>query len=146
MSFVNFNPKPGTRPKGGSPQDKSKIEAEPRQGVLMSLNQEKRLQPRTAVNWPCIVLIPQEFIAGEVMNISASGAFIHCLAAPSNEESFRLLINVLPEMKTLLANAVLVRSTISSCHDDLSSCGVGVRFTEAFGGDQEFFPDANLFA
>ena len=79
------------------------------------------------------------------MNISASGAFIHCLAAPSNEESFRLLINVLPEMKTMLANAVLVRSTLSSCHDDLSSCGIGVRFTEEFAGYQEFFPDANLF-
>jgi hypothetical protein len=111
----------------------------------MSLNQEKRLQPRTAVNWPCIMLIPQKFIAGEVMNISTSGAFIHCLAAPSNQESFRLLINVLPEMKTFLANAVLVRSNISNCHEDLSSCGIGVRFTEAFGGDQEFFPDANIF-
>jgi hypothetical protein len=91
------------------------------------------------------VFIPQEFIAGEVMNISASGAFIHCLAAPSNEESFRLLINVLPEMKTLLANAVLVRSTVSNCHDDLSSCGIGVRFTKEFAGDQEFFSDANSF-
>jgi len=111
----------------------------------MSLNQEKRLQSRTAVNWPCIMLIPQKFIAGEVMNISTSGAFIHCLAAPSNEESFRLLINVLPEVKTLLANAVLARSNISNCHEDLSSCGIGVRFTEAFGGDQEFFPDANMF-
>ena len=111
----------------------------------MSLNHEKRLQPRTAVNWPCMVLSPQKCIAGEVMNISASGAFIHCLAAPSNEESFRLLINVLPEMRTMSANAVLVRSTVSSCHDDLSSCGIGVRFTEAFGGDQEFFPNANVF-
>ena len=111
----------------------------------MSLNQEKRLQPRTAVNWPCIMLIPQKFIAGEVMNISASGAFIHCLAAPRNEESFRLLINVLPEMKTMLVQAVLVRSTLSSCHDDLSSCGIGVRFTEAFASDQESFPRANIF-
>jgi hypothetical protein len=111
----------------------------------MSLNQEKRLQPRTAVNWPCIMLIPQKFIAGEVMNISASGAFIHCLAAPRNEESFRLLMNVLPEMKTVLVKAMLVRSTLSSCHDDLSSCGIGVRFTEAFAGDQESFPNTNVF-
>ena len=105
----------------------------------MSLDQEKRLQPRTPVNWPCIMLIPQKFIAGEVMNISTSGAFIHCLAAPSHEESFRLLINVFPEKKILLANAVTVRSTISSCHDDLSSCGIGVKFAEAFGGGREFF-------
>jgi hypothetical protein len=85
------------------------------------------------------MLIPQKFIAGEVMNISASGAFIHCLAAPRNEESFRLLVNVLPEMKTFLADVVLVRSNISSCHDDLSSCGIGVRFTEAFGNGRDFF-------
>ena len=111
----------------------------------MSLDQEKRQQPRTPVNWPCIMLIPQKFIAGEVMNISASGAFIHCLIAPGHEESFRLLINVLPEMKTFLADVVLVRSTISSCHDDLSSCGIGVRFTEALGSDQELFPNANIF-
>ena len=111
----------------------------------MSLNQEKRLQPRTAVNWHCILVISQKFIAGEVMNISASGAFIHCLAAPRNEESFGLLINVLPEMKTMLLKAVLVRSTLSSCHDDLSSCVIGARFTEASAGDQEFFSDANLF-
>jgi len=111
----------------------------------MSLNQEKRQQPRTKVNWPCIVLIPRKFIAGEITNISTSGAFIHCLTAPGHEESFRLLINLLPEEKTMLANAVLVRSTISNCHDDLSSCGIGVRFTEAFGMDQELFPRANIF-
>ena len=111
----------------------------------MSLNQEKRQQPRTIVDWPCIMLIPQKFIAGEVTNISTSGAFIHCLAAPGHEESFRLLINVLPEKKTMLADAVLVRSNISNCHDDLSSCGIGVRFTEAFGSDQELFPNADIF-
>lgn len=106
------------------------------------MEQERRQYLRAPVDWPSILLTPQRFIGGETKNISPKGAFIHCLTDPGLDEPFRIVIKAPSRKQFLLVTAETAWSNISGCDDDLSSRGIGVRFTKVFSDDKRFLSNA----
>ena len=103
---------------------------------MMNLN-DRRSHPRTAVDWPAMVITAEGCIGGEVKNISPTGAFIHCFTEPEQHNPLRLVFRDPIRKKLLLITAELAWSNIANC-DDIGSCGIGVEFTKNFTYDHLF--------
>ena len=103
----------------------------------MITKDERRTHPRTAVDWPAMIVTQEACIGGETRNISQTGAFIHCLTEPENGKQLRLVFRDPLRHKWVLVAAELAWSNISSC-DDIGSCGIGVRFKRVFDHDHLF--------
>jgi hypothetical protein len=103
---------------------------------MMNLD-DRRSHPRTAVDWPAMVISAEGCIGGEVKNISPTGAFIHCFTEPEQQNSLRLVFRDPQRKKLFLITAELAWSNIASC-DDIGSCGIGVQFTKIFTDDHLF--------
>jgi hypothetical protein len=99
--------------------------------------QDRRSHPRTAVDWPAMVLTSETCIGGEIKNISLSGAFIHCFSAPQHGQKIRLVFRDTERNKLLAVVAELAWSNILD-YDDISACGIGVQFKEVFSYEQLF--------
>ena len=98
---------------------------------------DRRSFPRTAVDWPAMIVTPEACIGGETKNISPTGAFIHCLTEPEKDTPLRLVFKDPLQQKWVMVAAELAWSNISNC-DDIWSCGIGVRFTRVFSNDHLF--------
>jgi len=103
----------------------------------MSSMKDRRSHPRTAVDWPAMVLTSEACIGGEIKNISPSGAFIHCFTAPEHGQEIRLVFRDILRQKLVVVTAELAWSNILDC-DDISSSGIGLQFKEIFNYDQLF--------
>jgi hypothetical protein len=103
----------------------------------MMSTDERRTYPRTAVDWPAMIVTQEACIGGETRNISPTGAFIHCLKEPENDRPLRLVFRDPLRHKWVLVTAELAWSNISNC-EDIGSCGIGVRFTRVVGHDHLF--------
>ena len=99
---------------------------------------ERRHSPRIEVNWPVIVITTQRYIGGEAKSISINGAFVHCLTDPGQSEPFRLAIKAPSREKLLMLTAEAVWSDVRDYADDVSSSGIGVRFTDFMGDSRQF--------
>ena len=94
---------------------------------------EKRRFPRIPVNWPVMVLTSKSSITAETKNISIDGAFIDCLADLREEESFRIAIKAPTRERSLLVTAEVAWANLNEGSDDLTTRGLGVRFTGVIG-------------
>lgn len=103
---------------------------------MLSLK-DRRLHPRSTVDWPAMVITPETCIGGEIKNISPSGAFIHCFTEPGPGQQLRLVFRDPLRKRLLVVKAELAWSNITDC-DEISSSGIGVQFTEIFSYDQLF--------
>jgi hypothetical protein len=99
---------------------------------------DRRSHPRTAVDWPAMVITSEGCIGGEVKNISSTGAFIHCFTEPEQHNPLRLVFRDPLRKKLFLITAEMAWSNIANC-DDIGSCGIGVQFTRIFSDDHLFF-------
>ena len=89
---------------------------------------ENRMFPRVNVRWPVVVRTAQSSIEGITLNLSPSGVFVRCKNPLSLNEVFDMSISI-PEAKgSLIAEAEVVWSNIYGPDDDISPCGMGVRF------------------
>lgn len=103
----------------------------------MNAMKDRRIHPRTSVDWPAMVITPGACIGGEIKNISPSGAFIHCFTEPEQGRPLRLVFRDPVRKKLLLVTAELAWSNIEDC-DDIGSSGIGIQFTETFSYDRLF--------
>lgn len=73
---------------------------------------------------------PKEVIRGEKRNISLVGAFIHCHTDLEGDQPVSIAIKTPFGAQVLFMKAERVWSNIPACEDDLTLCGVGVRFSQ----------------
>ncbi|MGD8917071.1 MAG: PilZ domain-containing protein [Syntrophobacterales bacterium] len=105
--------------------------------LLMGAMKDRRSHPRTAVDWPAMVITPGACIGGEIKNLSASGAFFHCFTEPDRGQPLRLVFRDPNRKKLLVVTAELAWSNIANT-DDISSCGIGIQFTNTLSYEQLF--------
>ena len=105
--------------------------------LLMGAMKDRRLQPRTAVDWPAMVITPGACIGGEIKNLSPSGAFFHCFTEPERDQPLRLVFRDPLRKKLVVVTAELAWSNIANS-DDISSCGIGIAFSNTLSYEQFF--------
>ena len=98
---------------------------------------ERRSYPRTAVDWPAMVITPGACIGGEIKNLSPSGAFFHCFTEPEGGQPLRLVFRDPLRKKLMMVPAELAWSNITNS-DDITSCGIGIEFTNPLSYEQFF--------
>lgn len=104
----------------------------------MGAMKDRRSHPRTAVDWPAMVITPGACIGGEIRNLSPSGAFFHCFTEPERGRPLRLVFRDPIRKKLIVVTAELAWSNITNS-DDISSCGIGIQFTNTISYEQLFF-------
>ena len=96
---------------------------------------ERRSYPRTAVDWPAMIISPGVCIGGEIKNLSASGAFFHCFTEPERDQPLRLVFRDPLRQKLIVVTAELAWSNIANS-DDIISCGIGIEFSNPLSYEQ----------
>jgi len=102
----------------------------------MPSERDRRCYPRTAVDWPVVVLTKQGFTVGEAMNVSASGALIRSpepLVAKEKSRIFMVPPNRLAFRVTF--EVAWVKATHSS--RKLPNYLIGIQFNRLLDGDCE---------
>lgn len=89
--------------------------------------EERRISSRTSADWAVKIITPGSSMAGEVRNVSSTGAFIVCEKPLRVKEKCRLIME-LPKGRTAQIDAEVVWSTPSGKDDALEPEGMGVRF------------------
>jgi hypothetical protein len=96
--------------------------------LIIGAMKDRRSHPRTAVDWPAMVITPGACIGGEIKNLSPSGAFFHCFTEPDRDQPLRLVFRDPLRKRLVVVTAELAWSNIEN-PDDISSCGIGIEFT-----------------
>ena len=102
----------------------------------MALGVEKRLHPRIPVNWPSMMVTATGSIEGEIINISAGGAFIRYSEEADLNGDLQIVLKPSQQRsipvtgrKVWSGNFNFDRKTVFS--------GVGVQFTDISPEDKE---------
>lgn len=103
----------------------------------MGAMKDRRSHPRTAVDWPAMVITPGVCIGGEIKNLSPSGAFFHCFTEPELSHPLRLVFRNPLHKKLMVISAELAWSNIENS-DDISSCGIGIEFISTLSYERLF--------
>jgi PilZ domain len=103
----------------------------------MRSEKERRRYPRTAVDWPVVLLTKHGFTVGEAKNVSDSGALIRSpepLAAKEKSRIFMVPPNRLAFRATFKVAWV---KAIHSSHK-IPNYLIGIRFNGLLDGDRRF--------
>ena len=98
---------------------------------------ERRQHPRAVVTWPVIIKSTRGFMSGETKDVSHGGAFIRCREPLKPKEVLEVSISVSLLCPRVQVTAEVMWSNFSTSDDDGSPRGMGVRFTNIDGTDQE---------
>jgi hypothetical protein len=106
--------------------------------VNMYFQREKRQHPRTKVALPVIIETAHGFMEGQILDISASGAFVLCSNLPNPTNKFFMAIANIPQLTLhILVGAELIRTNTFGPDGDFISQGMGVRFTKISTEDRK---------
>ena len=98
---------------------------------------ERRQHPRAVVSWPVIIKSSRGLMAGETKDVSYSGAFIRCREPLKPKEVLEVSISVSLLCPRVQVTAQVMWSNSSAPDDELAPRGMGIRFTNIAGTDQE---------
>ena len=96
---------------------------------------ERRLQPRSRVNWAATVESRQGPVAAETWNISLEGLFLKYEERPDLGDSFRVILHP-PEDRSILATCEKVWCRNVSVNGKITYTGMGARIVEMSGEDK----------
>jgi hypothetical protein len=105
--------------------------------LLKGAMKDRRSHPRTAVDWPAMLITPGACIGGELKNLSPSGAFFHCFTKPEEGQPLRLVFRDPLRKKLIVVTAELAWSNIANS-DDIISCGIGIEFNNPLSYEHLF--------
>jgi c-di-GMP-binding flagellar brake protein YcgR len=103
----------------------------------MQEGRERRQHPRATVSWPVIIRSSRGFMSGETKDISYGGAFIRCREPLKPNEVLEVSISVSLLCPRVQVTAEVMWSNSTAPDDELTPRGMGVRFTNIAGTDQE---------
>jgi hypothetical protein len=103
----------------------------------MPSEKERRRHPRTAVDWPVVLLTKHGFTVGEAMNVSDSGALIRSPAPLDAKEKSRIFM-VPPNRLAFRVTfkVAWVKATHSS--RKIPNYLIGIKFNSLLDGDRQF--------
>ena len=105
----------------------------------MSSQNEKRQHPRTKVALPVIIETAHEFMDGQILDISASSAFVLCRNFPELTNKFYMAIANVPQLsRHVPVGAELIRTNTFGPDGHFTSQGMGVRFTNISTKDRKY--------
>ena len=105
----------------------------------MSFQNEKRQHPRTKVVLPVIIETAHGFTDGQILDISASGAFVLCRNSLKPTNKFYMAIADVPQLnRHLPVGAELIRTNTSGPDGHFTSHCMGVRFTNISTEDRKY--------
>lgn len=90
------------------------------------MDEEKRIYPRTQVQWSVSGMTNSGMIQGETQNISLNGAFICCKKVLSPNEILLLTVN--GPSGPLQVISRVVWSKLHGCDGEANTSGFGVKF------------------
>jgi len=104
----------------------------------MSSQSEKRQHPRTKVAFPVIIETAHGFMDGQILDISASGAFVLCRNSLKLTNKFYMAIANVPQLsRHVPVGAELIRTNTFGPDGHVTSQGMGVRFTNISTEDRK---------
>ena len=98
---------------------------------------DRRQHPRALVSWPVIIKSTRGFMSGETKDVSHGGAFIRCREPLKPNEVLEVSISVSLLCPRVQATAEVMWSNFSTSDNEGRPRGMGVRFTNIDGTDQE---------
>ena len=105
----------------------------------MSFQNEKRQHPRAKVALPVIIETSHGFTDGQILDISASGAFVLCRNSLKPTNKFYMAIADVPQLnRHLPVGAELIRTNTFGPDGHFTSQGMGVRFTNISAEDRKY--------
>ena len=105
----------------------------------MSFQNEKRQHPRTKVAFPVIIETAHGFTDGQILDISASGAFVLCRNLPKLANKFYMAIANVPQLsRHVPVGAELIRTNTFGPDGHFTSQGMGVRFNNISTEDRKY--------
>ena len=105
----------------------------------MSSQNEKRQHPRTKVALPVIIETAHGFMDGQILDISASGAFVLCRNFLKLTNKFYMAIANVPQLsRHLPVGAELIRTNTFGPDGHFTSQGMGVRFNNISTEDRKY--------
>ena len=90
------------------------------------MDNEKRIYPRTEVNWSVSGITNSGMMQGETQNISLNGAFICCEKVLRPNDVLLLTVNGPSGPMQVIARVVW--SNLRACDAKASTSGIGVKF------------------
>ena len=105
--------------------------------MTMQDGRERRQHPRAMVSWPVIIKSTRGFMSGETKDVSHGGAFIRCREPLKPNEVLEVSISVSLLCPRVQATAEVMWSNFSASDNEGRPRGMGVRFTNIDGTDQE---------
>ena len=106
----------------------------------MPIIKERRKDLRVALDWSAVLLKGDRVREATLTNISATGALLFSDEPLLPKESFKVFI-IAPEHRPLKLNFEVAWLGVDCSQDNLSSCGMGIRFTEVSSTDRQFLCD-----
>jgi Tfp pilus assembly protein PilZ len=105
----------------------------------MSFQNEKRQHPRTKVAFPVIIETSHGFTDGQIVDISAGGAFLLCRNSFKLTNKIYMAIANVPQLsRHLPVGAELIRTNTFGSDDHFICKGVGVRFIRISTEDRKY--------
>ena len=98
---------------------------------------DRRQHPRAIVSCPVIIMSTRGLMSGETRDVSYGGAFIRCREPLKPKEVLEVSISVSLLCPRVQVTAEVMWSNFSASDDQLRPRGMGVRFTNIAGTDQE---------
>ena len=105
--------------------------------MAMQDGRERRQHPRAMVSWPVIIKSTRGFMSGETKDVSHGGAFILCREPLKPKEVLEVSISVSLLCPRVQATVEVMWSNFSASDNEGNPRGMGVRFTNIDGTDQE---------
>ena len=102
---------------------------------------ENRKHLRVPVDWPVVILDGTGACNARLKDISANGAFV--VSDIPIQPRKQLTLFIIPDNhRTIRAMSEVVRLHINCSHNNLSSCGIGMRFTRVSSADRQTLKNA----
>jgi hypothetical protein len=103
----------------------------------MPSEKERRRYPRTAVDWPVVLLTKHGFTVGQAMNVSDSGALIRSPAPLAAKEKSRIFM--VPPNR-LAFRVTFKVAWVKAIHSSRKAPNylIGIRFNRLLDGDRQF--------
>ena len=95
------------------------------------MSAERRKYARANINWPIVMETDERFVYGNMLDVSASGAFIRCGRPLGILEAARMVIvDVNLQGDSIVLKARVMWSRVSGPDNELTPHGMGVQFTK----------------
>ena len=109
--------------------------------MRLASSHQKRVHPRSEVEWPVIMMTPEGDLNGTIENISLGGAYIRCETMLIKNDLFLICILAQDREGSWLGAEVIWIDFPLNTDTESVPIGMGVRFTDMSEDDLQFITE-----